>query len=126
MKELFALQSRLMRTGLEVVELQAAALATISARLPLLAAAATGFGTKRARRETQVMVTEKFQAASEGAGLGALETAKATMKVLTGDAHPVAMASHMMDVAAAATRPARHKVRANARRFAYPRRGVFG
>jgi hypothetical protein len=126
MKDLFALQNRLMRTCLEAIELQAAVFATISARLPLIAAAATGFGTRRARRETQVMVTEKLEAASKGVELGAIETAKATLKVLTGDAHPVAMAGHMIDVAAAATRPARHKVRANARRLTHPRRSMFG
>jgi hypothetical protein len=117
MKDYFALHGRLMRAGLEMFEVQAAAMATISARLPMLAATATGLGSKRQHRETQVMVAEKLKAASEGAGLGAMETARVTMKVLFGDAHPAAVAGHMMDVAAAATRPARRKVRANAKRL---------
>ncbi|MCI4677737.1 hypothetical protein K9U39_14240 [Rhodoblastus acidophilus] len=118
MKNLFTLQKRLMRTSFELVEIQTAALTTISARLPMIAAAASGFATEQQRQETHDMVAEKLQAASEGIGLGALQTAKATMKVMTGDADPLAMAGHMMDVAAAATRPARKKVRANARRLA--------
>jgi len=117
MHDLFSLQKRLFHTSLEAFEIQSAAFTTISARLPMIAAAASGFGTQREQREAQVMVTEKLKAASEGLGLGALETAKATMKVLSGAADPLAMAGHMIDVAAAATRPARRKVRANARRL---------
>jgi hypothetical protein len=118
MKSLFALHNRLMRSCFEAYALQIAMITTISARLPMIAATATGFGTKQARRETRVMVTEKLRAASEGAQAGALETAKVTLKVLTGDAHPVAVAGHMMDVADATMRPANRKVLANAKRLA--------
>ncbi len=118
MKSLFALHNRLLHSCFEAYEVQVATIATISARLPLIAAAATGFGTKHARQETQTMVTEKLHAASEGVQASALETAKVTLKVMTGQSHPVAMAGHMMDVADAATRPATRKVRANAKRLA--------
>lgn len=118
MNDLFALHNRLMSSCFEAWEVQAATLSTIAARLPLIAAAATGFGDKKARHETQAMVTEKLLAASEGAQAGALESAKAALKVMTGHAHPVAVVGHMMDVAAATTAPARKKVRANAKRLA--------
>jgi hypothetical protein len=117
MKTMFALQERLIRTWFQTFEVQIATFSTIYARLPIIAAAASGFGDKSDQRETQDMLTEKLQAAQEGAEAGALQTAKMTWKVLNGDAHPVAMAGHMMDVAAAATRPARKKVLANARRL---------
>jgi hypothetical protein len=117
MSELLALQSRMIRSWFEFLEIYLASVATISARMPIIAAAATGFGDPQAQRETRVMVAEKLRAASQGAEAGALESAKAALKVMTGQNHPVAMAGHMMDVAAAATRPARYKVRANARRL---------
>ena len=63
------------------------------------------------------MFAEKIKAATEGAQAGALQTAKATLKVMTGQSHPTAMAHHMIDVAEAATSPARHKARDNARRL---------
>jgi hypothetical protein len=121
MSDLFVLQNRLIRTWFELIEVYIATVATVSARMPIIAAAASGFGDKRAHRETQVMVAEKLRAASEGAEAGALESAKVALRVLTGQNHPVAVAGHMIDVAAAATRPARRKVRANARRLTLSR-----
>ncbi len=117
MKNLFALHNRLMSSWFEACEINAASLATISARLPLIAAASTGFGDRKARHETQAMVTEKLFAATEGAQAGALETAKVALKVMAGHTHPVAVAGHFMDVASATTAPARKKVRANAKRL---------
>jgi hypothetical protein len=117
MKHFWALNNRLVSSWFDVVETNTAAMATISARLPMIAAAATGFGNRDSRRETQSMVTEKLLAASEGAHAGALETAKVALKVMTGQTHPVEVAGHMMDMAAAATGPARRKVKANARRL---------
>src|SRR5208337_1289799 len=96
-----------------------ATMAIISARLPMIAAAASGFGNRKDHAETQNMVTEKLMAASEGAQAGVLESAKVAWKWMTGESHPVAMAGHMMDVAAATTRPARRKVRANAKRLTW-------
>jgi hypothetical protein len=107
-----------MSSWFDVYETNSAAVATISARLPLIAAAASGFGSKHARHETQSMVAEKLLAASEGARAGALESAKVALKVMTGQTHPVEMAGHMMDVASATTEPARKKVKANAKRLA--------
>jgi hypothetical protein len=118
MKNLFALQDRLIRTWFQAWEVQAATFSTIYARMPMIVAAATGFGDKHDHHETEVMVTEKLRAAQEGAHAGALETAKMTWRVLNGDSHPVAMAGHMMDVADAATGPAHRKVLANAKRLA--------
>ena len=46
--------------------------------MPMIVAAATGFGDKHDHHETEVMVTEKLRAAQEGAHAGALETAKMT------------------------------------------------
>jgi hypothetical protein len=121
MTDFCELQFRLWRTWLEFIEVYFATVATVSARLPIVAQAATGFGDHDARREARTMVTEKWRAAAAGAEAGALETAKAALKVMTGQTHPVAVAGHMMDVADAATRPARRKVRANARRLTQPR-----
>ena len=63
------------------------------------------------------MVTEKLRAASGGRQAGALEIREGRLESHDRRLHPVAMAGHMMDVAAAATRPARRKVRANAQRL---------
>ena len=87
MKELLDLQSRFFRSWFELWEVYVASVATVSARLPLIAAAASGLGDRQARRETRVMVTEKLRAASQGAEAGALESAKAALKVMTGQNH---------------------------------------
>ena len=78
MKNLFALQDRLIRSWFQAWEVQAATFSTIYARVPMIVAAATGFGDKHDHHETEVMVTEKLRAAQEGAHAGALETAKMT------------------------------------------------
>jgi hypothetical protein len=117
MDDIFALNRRLASSWWEMTEISWAASATIAARLPMIAAAASGFGTRRQNRETREMVAEKIKAVTEGAQAGVLQTAKATLKVMTGDSHPTAMAHHMFDVAEAATRPARRKTRANAKRL---------
>jgi hypothetical protein len=119
MKDLFSLHNRLMSSWFEFCEVQASSMATISARLPMIAAAASGFGDKKAQAETQNMVTEKLIAVSEGAQAGALESAKVVWKWMAGDSLPLAMAGQFMDVAAAATRPARVKVHANAKRLSW-------
>jgi hypothetical protein len=119
MKDLLSLHNRLMGSWFEFCDVQVASIATISARLPMIAAAASGFGDQQANDETQNMVTEKLIAVAEGAQAGALESAKVAWKWMAGDSHPVAMAGHFMDVAAAATRPARVKVHANAKRLSW-------
>jgi len=117
MDDIFALNRRLARSWWDMTEATFAASATIAARLPIIAAAASGFGSRRAQRETHEMVAEKIMAAAEGAQAGALQTAKATLKVMTGENDPTAMAHHMFDVADATMRPARRKACANARRL---------
>jgi hypothetical protein len=117
MKEFLSLGQRLASSWWEMAEVGWAATATIAARLPIIAAAASGFGSRSAKRETQEMLAEKIQAAAEGAQAGAMQTAKATFRVMTGESHPTAMAHHMIDVAEAATQPARRKTRANAKRL---------
>jgi hypothetical protein len=119
MKDLLSLHNRLMRSWFEFCDVQAASMATIAARLPMIAAAASGFGDRKSQDETQNMVMEKLIAVSEGAQAGALESANVVWKWMAGDSHPVAMAGHFMDVAAAATRPARVKVHANAKRLSW-------
>jgi hypothetical protein len=117
MNDIFAFNRRLANSWWDLTEVSLAASQTIAARLPMIAAAASGFGSARANRETQEMVAEKIQAAAEGAQAGALQTARATWKMMTGQSHPAAMAHHMFDVAEAATGPARKKARANAKRL---------
>jgi hypothetical protein len=101
----------------EAYDVHEASVTTISARLPIIAAAASGWGGRDAHIETQEMVAEKLKAAAEGAKAGAWASAHVGLKVFWGEALPMAMAGHIMDVADAATRPARSKVRANARRL---------
>lgn len=108
-----------MSSWFEFCDVQVASMATISARLPMIAATVYGFGDAKANDETQNMVTEKLIAATEGAQAGALESAKVAWKWMSGESHPVAIAGHFMDVAAAATRPARKKVHANAKRLSW-------
>jgi hypothetical protein len=120
MTDFLDLQIRFWSAWRELLDVYSATVATISARLPIIASAATGLGDRDARRETQAMAAEKWRAAAEGAEAGALEAGKAALKVMSGQTHPIAIAGHMMDVAAAATRPARHKVRDNARRLSRP------
>ncbi len=119
MKDLFSLHNRLMSSWFEFCDVQTSSMTTISARLPMIAAEATGFGDKKSRTETQNMVTEKLWAASDGALAGIFESANVAWKWMTGESHPMAVAGHMMDVAAAATRPARIKVHANAKRLTW-------
>ena len=118
MKDLLSLQDRLLNSWLEFCEVQTSSITTMSARLPILVAAASGFGDKEAQDETQNMVTEKLIAVTECAQAGVMESALVAWKWMTGESHPVAVAGHLMDVAAATTRPARVKVHANARRLA--------
>jgi hypothetical protein len=117
MDQFFSLNKRFTQSWWDMTEVGLAASQTIAARLPMLAAAASGFGSASAQRETREMVAEKIQAVAEGAQAGVLETAKATLRVMTGETHPAAMAHHMFDVAEAVTQPASLKARANARRL---------
>ncbi|WP_294540204.1 hypothetical protein [uncultured Rhodoblastus sp.] len=118
MKDLFSLQDRLLSSWFEFCEVQTSSITTISARLPILVAAASGFGDKEATDETQNMVTEKLIAVTECAQAAVMESVAVAWKWMTGDSHPVAVAGHLMDVAEASTRPARVKVHANAKRLA--------
>lgn len=117
MNDIFAFNRRLANSWWDMTEVSLAASQTIAARLPMIAAAATGFGSPHAQRETREMVTEKLQATAEGLQASALQTAKATLQVMMGQVDATAMAHHMFDVAEAATQPARRKARANAKRL---------
>jgi len=117
MNDIFAFNRRLAKSWWDMTEVGLAASQTIAARLPMIAAAASGFGSAHAQRETREMVAEKLRAASEGMQAGALQSAKATLRVMTGESHPAALAHHFFDVAEAATQPARRKARANAKRL---------
>ena len=70
MHEIFTFQTRALQMWLDAWETHAASIATISARMPILMAAASGIGNKKDHHETQQMVTEKLQAAAQGAQAG--------------------------------------------------------
>jgi hypothetical protein len=119
MQDIFAFQSRALQMWLDAWETHAATVATISARMPILMATASGMGNRNDHQETQNMVTEKLQAAAQGAQAGVFESARVAMKVMSGQStSPFAVAAHFMDVAEAAGGPANVKVRANAKRLA--------
>jgi hypothetical protein len=90
---------------------------TIAARTPALLS--HGFNpTAESLRETQRMIQEKIEAVYEGAAAAQLAWASFLLKASFGDMVSASDFSlGLADVAEAAIRPARRKVRANAKRL---------
>ncbi|MCP8940072.1 hypothetical protein NK718_16215 [Alsobacter sp. SYSU M60028] len=105
------------RLGLFSVEAGIAAGVTIAARAPLLMG--VGRGSPRAAEETRRMVSEKAEAAIEGAIAAQFAMGRFWMRIMLGQvSHPAGFADGLAGVAAAAARPAHRRVRANAKRLA--------
>lgn len=89
---------------------------TINARLPLMAQAAGDPGNTSA--EMQDMVSEKLSAAMQGALAGGLALGQFWNRALLGGIRtPMDAAQGLANIADAAMKPARIRVRANARRL---------
>jgi hypothetical protein len=105
--------------ALDFFETSTAAAATIGARMPILFNAATT-GSPRAVKESQRMVTEKAQAALEGASAAGAAAFDLWLRAATGMSTPGADA--WFKVAEAAFAPTRRACHANARRLSAPRK----
>ena len=110
MRDWTTLNTKAFRFWVDTMQAGAAAWTTIAMRLPTLAAAAAGKSSPEANR----MVSEKIAAATEGAIKGSLEGAALAGRALRG---PVAATTSALAVTDAMTRPARRRVKANAKRL---------
>jgi hypothetical protein len=112
-----SLQRRAIAMSFVAIETSVAAAVTIAARAPLL------FGLPGPRdgqdaRETNRMVTEKMEAALEGAISAQFAMMLLWSRIAFGGVSgPAALAHGLADVAHAATNPAHRRVRANAKRL---------
>ncbi|MHB2167952.1 hypothetical protein [Alsobacter sp. R-9] len=92
-----------------------AAAVTIAARTPMLV---NGARTAREREEARRMVVEKVEAVIESVGAAQIATMIMWTRIAFGDIKgPNGLAMGLADVAAAAARPVRARVRANASRL---------
>lgn len=89
---------------------------TIGHRMPMLAAMPFWPSFAHAL-EMQRMVTEKMAAFVEGSLAASQEAAGLTMRAALGRADAAELTSGALSIALAASRPARRRVRANARRL---------
>jgi hypothetical protein len=112
MHDLFEFNRRLLQFWSDMARAQTDAVLTIACRMPELARNGNRIGPPSA--EMQRMVSEKVAAYQEGAmaaGAAAIAGSAAATK------GPVAAAGLMLEVTKAATKPARRRVRANAKRL---------
>ncbi len=116
MKDLFELNARIYRLWWEAVETQSAAWTTIAMRLPHLAKEGLRPG-RPPSRETQKMVAEKVVAAAEGAREASIASARIAGKMMMRPVGATEFAVDVLNVAEAAARPARQRVKANAARL---------
>jgi len=115
-KDLFELNVRLYRLCWETWEVQAAVWTTVAMRLPHMAEFVTHPGDAPSR-ETQKMVAEKVVAVAEGVRDASIVTARLAGKILTQPVRATEFAVDVLKVAEAAARPAKQRVKANARRL---------
>ena len=116
MKDLFELNLQLYRMCWEAWEMQAAAWTTVAMRLPHLADMAAHPGAPPSR-ETRKMVSEKLAAAAEGARQASIASVKLAGDMMTRPMGATSLAVGVLKVAEAAARPAKQRVKANARRL---------
>jgi hypothetical protein len=110
MKDFARLSSKAWRLWFDTMQAGAAALTTVAMRLPMLAV--DGAKSPEATR----MVNEKLAAAAEGAVKASIVGAGLAGRGMTG-VGPVAAASGALSIADAMARPARRRVKANAKRL---------
>ncbi len=109
------LQRKLGRLGKRLIKDGGNSAQTLAVRLPMLAKhpASVGEAFERSR-----MVTEKVDAAAQGAMAAGFAIGSFWLKAMTGRVRsPADVVAGMLDVASAATAPASRKVAANARRL---------
>ena len=111
----------LMRAAFSTLEAGQASLVTINHRLPMLASLSL-WPTAATALEAQRMVTEKVAAAIEGSMAASQEATDLMMRAALGRADMTDMAKGMLTIAAAASRPARKRVKANAKRLSRRKR----
>lgn len=115
MNDILALQNRTIRFWFDTVQASADAMTTVAMRLPLMAASQlSGEGPTR---EDKRMVSEKVDAAMEGALDSALAGGDLLRRAMFGQLNPALFAHGMVAIADAAHRPARRRVKANALRL---------
>jgi hypothetical protein len=108
-----------MKLALEFFETSVAAATTINARLPILYRAAMT-GTPTAVRESHRMITEKAQAAVEGATAAGTAALDLWLRAAASMSTPSPAA--WLNIMQAGLAPARRTCHANARRLGLPRR----
>jgi hypothetical protein len=112
MKDWTRLTNRTFRIWLDTMQAGAAAWTTVAMRLPMLTA--KGASSPEASR----MVEEKVAAVTEGAMKASLTGAALVGRAMG----PLAVASGAVSIADALARPARRRVKANAKRLTKPRK----
>ena len=115
MRDFFALQSRAFRMWFDTVQANNDAMTTIAMRLPMMAT--ESMSGRPPSAEMKRMVSEKVEAAMQGALNGAIATGSLAARAMLGQLNPTRLAHGLMGVAAAAHGPAHRRVKANARRL---------
>ncbi|MDQ0395053.1 hypothetical protein [Labrys monachus] len=105
-----------LRAANSTLEAGHASAVTIGYRLPMLAALSL-WPQPETLGEAQLMVTEKFAAAAEGAVAATGQAAALSMLMMFGRTDAEDFASAMMSIAVAASEPAHGYARANAERL---------
>ena len=115
MDDFFALQTKAFKLWFDSMDANHNAMTTIAMRLPIMAG--SSFSGRPTSPEMQRMISEKFEAALEGAMDGVLASGKLASNAMMGRLNPTLLADGMVDVANATHRPARLAVKANANRL---------
>ena len=116
MHDFFALQTKAMRLWFDTVDANRNAMTTIALRLPMITA--HSIGGRAHDGEMHRMVSEKVDAMIEGVREGAIAGGRLAGRAMLGQLNAASLAQGMVGIADASQRPARRKVRANARRLA--------
>ena len=106
----------MMRSAWSALEIGQASAVTLGHRLPMLAAAPF-FPLPETFVEINRMITEKVAVTMEGSLAAAGETASLALRTAIGRAGPMELATGMLTIAEAVTKPVHRSVRANAKRL---------
>ena len=106
----------MMRSAWSAIEIGQASVVTLGHRLPMLAAAPF-FPQPETLAEINRMFTEKLAVTMEGSLAAVGETTALALRAAVGRAGPMELATGMLTIAEAVTKPMHRRVRANARRL---------
>jgi len=106
----------MMRSAWSALEIGQASAVTLGHRLPMLAAAPF-FPEPETLAEINRMITEKVAATLEGSFAAAGETTALALRAAIGRAGPMELATAMLTITEAVTKPVHRRVRANAKRL---------